>query len=116
MRQLDAAIAEALGYKVEYGLLEYPEGEDCDYWVDELNVRLPHYSTDGNAMIELVSQLRKKFLFSQRKQFVRYIQEYASQDLGYLIHTAELIWFITPDIVSKATYKALTGKDWGGGE
>ena len=110
-RELDRAIAEALGNDVtlmeEYDYIEWLNGKG-------ICRDLPDYSTDDNAMLELITQLKEKLLFSQRRKFVQYLQEYASQELDFTIHAAELIWFITPDIVSKAAYKALTGNDWEG--
>ena len=107
-RQLDKAIAEALGYKVGYSLLEYPEGEDCDYWVDELNVRLPHYSTDGHDMLELDSEMRERgykidvALWEEWKVIYWHDNERISAAIADTEPLARAL----------AAYKALTGKEW----
>ena len=111
-RQLDAAIAGALGYKVGYSLLEYPEGEDCDYWVDELNVRLPHYSTDGNAMIELDREMQEQgYCF-------RHIFINGANDFKVTYYTKNDDSFIgraitMPLALALAAYKALMGMSEG---
>ena len=109
-RQLDVAIAEALGDKVEYSLLEYPEGEDCDYWVDELNVRLPHYSTDGNAMLELDKEMRERgwsiqitYILPENKYEASYEGDY--REVVAVADTMQLA-------VSLAAYEALTEEEW----
>ena len=118
-RQLDAAIAGALGYKVGYSLLEYPEGEDCDYWVDELNVRLPHYSTDGNAMLELDREMRARGY----KHHIHSVSGYRGDEkveelevVFYKNHNEQVTAWRSekemPMIFAKQAYKALTGKEW----
>ena len=99
-RKLDAAIAEALGYEVECWD-EPPEksiysGLDKDYWTHDGDRRwhkVPAYSTDGNAMLELIGELKK---------------------IGFQIRFADAGGLHTdlPRAVAKAVYHLLTGKEY----
>jgi len=51
-RQLDKAIAEALGWERHEGLWQGPK--------KELEISWPDYSTDGNAMLELDREMQKR--------------------------------------------------------
>ena len=117
-RKLDAAIAEALGYKAIPGLglcvfvKEYEDhrGLVADRWVQRNDGVLPHYSTDGNAMLELDAEMRARgwqleTAFWGNVHFARFCH---GQPQGSMC--AEKL----PKAVALAAYKALTGKEWAG--
>ena len=106
MRELDIAIAEALGWDVTC------LGDDCIEWQNGKSIcrDLPHYSTDGNAMLELVEILRGKLLFTKSRLFIKTLHQYTHRE--YTTTHMHFLWFITPGIVALAAYKALTGKEW----
>ena len=124
-RQLDAAIAEALGYEVE----EMRVTEDVpmpglafkivtsnklkmkivsgEYWAWQ---DLKHYSTDGNAMLELDREMRErgyKIDVALWKEW-KVIYWHDNERISTAIADTE------PLARALAAYKALTGKDWEG--
>lgn len=86
-RKLDAAIADALGYEVVNGWAEKVENGLLD------RREIPKYSTDGNAMLELIGELKK---------------------IGFQICFADAGGLHTdlPRAVAKAVYHLLTGKEY----
>ncbi len=86
-RKLDAAIADALGYEVVNGWAEKVENGLLD------RREIPKYSTDGNAMLELIGELKK---------------------IGFQIRFADAGGLHTdlPRAVAKAVYHLLTGKEY----
>jgi hypothetical protein len=108
-RQLDAAIAEALGYEVNAD----PFVDGLIYAVKEKIDYLPHYSTDGNAMLELDSEMRKRGWDLE----LQIIGEYYGADYYHLedeiggdIQQADT----EPLARALAAHKALTGEEWEG--
>jgi hypothetical protein len=111
-RNLDVAIAEALGYQI------YHENYQKDLWHyfkpepdGEYIGALPHYSKDGNAMLELDREM-------QARGFMLMVEVYnEGYSASYWIcHAKE--WaddYVSdnmPKAVALAAYKALTGKEW----
>lgn len=86
-RKLDAAIVDALGYKIVNGWAEKVENGLLD------RKEIPKYSTDGNAMLELIGELKK---------------------IGFQIRFADAGGLHTdlPRAVAKAVYHLLTGKEY----
>jgi len=86
-RKLDAAIVDALGYKIVNGWAEKVENGLLD------RKEIPKYSTDGNAMLELIGELKK---------------------IGFQICFADAGGLHTdlPRAVAKAVYHLLTGKEY----
>lgn len=139
-RKLDAALAEALGNKVEWieviiegyewetgEITKYKEAvineEGCLHYLkgdgEKLNVipnLVPHYSSDGNAMIELIEELQYlDWEVSIRFEEGKYRAIFWKHKLQKY---AENLFFTMPKAVALAAYKALTGREWeeGGGE
>ena len=112
-RELDAAIAEALGTKFVVACRE--NGEEL------LGCHL--YSTDGNAMLELDREMvrqgfiqRHIFMTNTNDYEVTYygadknalkVEEYYDEDRAFIGRTSTM-----PEAVALAAYKALTGKEW----
>ena len=135
-RKLDAAIAEALGYKLiepgaeMFGIL-MPE-DDCFARVVEVVAnkwgigatvktrykRIPEYSTDGNAMLVLIAEARRLLWYlsinSQGTHFKAIIGKCEVNEHDMVItHTAiSPIVESLPYAVALAAYKALTGEGW----
>ena len=126
-RQLDAAIAEALGYKVKiekYSFGEYHVATNktwdgycpsCGYdglWSER---EVPDYSTDGNAMLELDSEMRERgwavFVY-------RYLEldGFTSIRVEYKKGHEEVSVGGDNELTTRslAAYEALTGKVWEG--
>ncbi|HZK02719.1 MAG TPA: hypothetical protein VFC96_07645 [Anaerovoracaceae bacterium] len=120
-RKLDAAIAKALGYEVEW---RQRRMYDEDTWhdfpcqpgdkdsfpvivTDKGDQNLPHHSTDGNAMMELDREMRVRnyVLFMNRGPDGAVIAYYNKPTNG-AINQSELL------ARALAAYKALTGKEW----
>ena len=104
-RKLDAAIAEALGYKIEevfgYEVIKRT-GEQFDEY-------LPHYSADGNAMLELDAEMQERGWWLEVRQRAC-VAVYTSYD-GVV---ARAVADTMPEAVALAAYKALTGDEWHG--
>ena len=136
-RNLDAAIAEALGYEVRYAKSYW----DVDCWivVSGYSADLLKYSTDGNAMLELDAEMRKRghvlhtfpteeFLIRAEYESKEYIalRIKAVEDADRLASTVPIMKLMKnyghmvssasadtmPKAVALAAYKALSGKEW----
>ena len=114
-RKLDAAIARALGRKVEFkNLGEY--GVNL-FYADQTSpfALVPHYSNDGNAMLELEKEMRargyKMYIQPGALFRVTFIKE---EDIFEFDDLTEIeVWAETmPFAAALAAYKALTGKEW----
>ena len=110
-RKLDAAIAEALGYALKI----YQEIE-CIHWREDDGTPqlagLPHYSTDGDAMLDLDEEMRARgcslYVLRDIKGYV--VMYWSREKDGYLCGRGEADTM--PLAVALAAYKALTGKEW----
>ena len=115
-RKLDAAIAEALGKTVaridyeKYSKYVIPGNKS------EQQRGVPHYSTDGNAMLELEKEMRAREFDIKIEFFPAYGKtpetwdvEFMGRDNNYYVYdvVGEM-----PYAVALAAYKALTGKEW----
>ena len=98
-RQLDKAIAEALGWERHEGLWQGPK--------KELEISWPDYSTDGNAMLELDGEMRERGWDLALRNDVNYLAVYYKDHPGQkaIAHTEPLARAL-------AAYKALTGREW----
>ena len=109
-RKLDKAIAEALGWSVTC------LGEDCMEWQDGRSVcsDLPHYSTDGNAMLELDKEMQERgWLIRSMMVFTNDIfVGYSFFEDGEMVKTVAGHAETEPLARALAAYKALTGKEW----
>ena len=120
-RELDKAIARLLGYEVdweytrvagEYGHKSFLAGVWGVYKDGKRIGEIPHYSTDGNYMLELDREMREREWMlllnlsrSNRKDFVAIYQADGER-------TAHGIAETIPEAVALAAYHALTGKEW----
>ena len=122
-RKLDAAIAEALGRKVEFKNLG-EHGVDL-FYTDKTSpfAVVPHYSTDGNAMLELDKEMRAKgvrlAVWQEEDGFsaIYYNPDYKGVDevIVFAVHSVVEwgAWGNTmPKAVALEAYEALTGKEW----
>ena len=114
-RKLDAAIAKALGKQVDVMRYTSTKGEMVEVY-GIWNDILPAYSTDGNAMLELDSAMRKKcckrFMFADSDLFtITYIGAYTSIGSCF-VRSSKATAETMPKAVALAAYKALTGKEW----
>ena len=113
-RKLDVAVAEALGRKVELkNLGEY--GVNLFYQVSQTDKTspfavVPHYSTDGNAMLELDREMRARGW----ELSTDYIRSYGFTALYMNARSDEhkATADTMPLSVALAAYKALTGEEW----
>ena len=113
-RELDKAIAEALGKKSNTKpsgmLVRYGCGKSKD-GMFQLYEEAPHYSTDGNAMLEIDKEMRER---SQQLMVEVCNDGYAAA--YWCIYqetwTDDCIADTMPEAVALAAYKALTGKGW----
>jgi len=103
MRELDKAIAEALGYTYDRGLIR----EKFGVWKD-----LPNYSTDGDDMLELDKEMRERgwvtsIIFGCWKD---------DQTCCVVHNNADTLVSVYADgepmAKALAYYQALTGKEW----
>lgn len=123
-RKLDAAIADALGYEVVNGWAEKVENGLLD------RREIPKYSTDGNAMLELIEESAKKGIILDGAYYDKETGEY----IVNVFHFAKAMMIALnpwkfkgyddetwpyvcanetmPMAVALATYHALTGKEW----
>ena len=111
-RKLDAAIARALGRKVEFkNLGEY--GVNL-FYADQTSpfALVPHYSNDGNAMLELEKEMRARgyYISVNRTPKDTFRASYELLEEGVFIYS--LIGNTIPEAATLAAYKALTGKEW----
>lgn len=119
-RKLDAAIAEALGYEVEWK--DFPPLQPSETVDGETITAIPvlkgswmfvpRYSDSGNAMLELEVEMRKRgwqlsIIKVKMAMFATVLDRY---DNGYKFYEAEADTM--PKAVALAAYKALTGKEW----
>ena len=108
-RKLDAAIAEALGYRVFKGNMPGLG----NYWI-EGDKPIPCYSTDGNAMLELDKEMRARGWVSYTT-WEYHSQKFLSVMLNVIDvtkKTARAKEDEEPLTRALAAYKALTGKEW----
>ena len=103
-RQLDVAIAEALGNIVK--------AEDGGYYgnsIEAYHEGIPAYSTDGNAMLELDREMRERG-YNRKSDML--------SSLHFCLYYKEKVVDIAEDAETEpltralAAYKALTGKEW----
>ena len=111
-RELDVAIAEALGYEVlSVDVQDYcRQGVEC--WIklaDGRSKTLPDYSSDGNAMLVLDEETRELgwYLTLFRLSSGKWVAYYMKLSRIYRAEGCE-----AAEAVTLAAYKALTGKDW----
>lgn len=123
MRKLDAAIAEALGW-TKIGHKDYsmgmstwwgnPPKPKIERFGDERDTKdIPMYSTDGNAMLELLAEMIKRKWIFQSNYYQTWQAEFIAVD-------NEGLWTVErfanadtlPEAVALAAYKALTGQEW----
>ena len=124
-RQLDAAIAEALGHEVKWEFAEKKSytGHKSDLskvykkkvgsgWFD-----VPYYSTDAEAMLELDSEMRERGWVIDECFCTKVVKEYQ----WYVCYQSfsEGMRFdgqanAEPFARALSAYKALTGKEWEG--
>lgn len=120
-RKLDAAIAGALGYEVEWWKPEdirFPELilRHADYYLKNTHKDIvPKYSTDSNAMLKLCEEM-------QKRGFVFYVGFYRGARFACQFFEKTEWVDVTklktscastmPRVVALAAYYALTGKEW----
>jgi len=114
MRELDKAIAEALGWtKTENDEFDYlgipPGAEIINYRGFK---RIPYYSTDGNAMLELDREMRERgwvtsIIFGCWKDDQTCCVVHNNADTLVSVHADG-----EPMAKALAYYQALTGKEW----
>ena len=113
-RKLDTAIAELLGYEVILEEREYGMRGNL-YHIKTNNGRfkdLPHYRTDGNAMLELDKEMRERgweVEITYSLHFQKYIAKYYKPETRWRDYIGEAAG--APEAVAFAAYKALTGKE-----
>ena len=110
-RKLDVAVAGALGYKVEVERSHKPCYERYYEVTNQSKRLLPLYSTDGNAMLELIGEMKKRGwqvidMYCNKGHWKCHFTEIRGFKCGYA--TADTL----PLAVALAAYKALTGKEW----
>ena len=120
-RELDAAIVRGLEY-----ILREQDGEySVVRWADsELYIEaLPHYSSDGNDMLELDGEMRERgwyitnlCYFSVDKLWECKYEHYKAEGRKKVVHftdgEAGGHADTMPKAVALATYKALSGEEW----
>ena len=123
-RKLDVALATELGYELdweytrvagEYGHKSFLAGVWGLYKDGKRIGEIPHYSTDGNAMLELERELHQRgyavnisfYHLSTRKRFYCVC---VYEDDNKII--AKVDADTMPEAVALAAYHALTGKEW----
>ena len=117
-RKLDAAIAEALGW-TDIGYKNYSLGMSKSWgkppkpkeerFGDERDYKdIPHYSTDGNAMLELDREMREwGWFLLLRRVDVAWQVTYFKHEGGHTRFGDSM-----PETVALAAYEALKGKEW----
>ena len=125
-RKLDAAIAEALGYEVRLmGENSFYYNTNKDYWThsgDRIWHKVSAYSTDGNAMLELIKEAAEKGVVMDG---IYYCNGETKEYVVSVFNTVEAtrneidgMWPYMdvgkkmPIAVALAIYHALTGKEW----
>ena len=105
-RQLDAAIAEALGNIVK--------AEDGGYYGNSIKAYCegtPDYSTDGNAMLEVDREMRERGWLACTTEYEDFIEvEYVTSPRDKCVVVTGS--YTEPLARALAAYKALTGKEW----
>jgi hypothetical protein len=122
-RKLDAAIAEALGYEVEW---RQRRMYDEDTWhdfpcqpgdkdsfpvivTDKGDQNLPHHSTDGNAMMELDREMRNKgYSLVLGRVNMNYTALYQNGEKSEMAFGVDAM----PLAVALAAHYVLTGEEW----
>jgi len=113
-RKLDAAIAEALGYDVQ-DWTDRPVNPD--FWMHNGDLRwykVPKYSTDGNAMLQLDAEMRERGWVIDIGHYANcWMVNYLNMDSNdkLLIGKGQAV----NELLARAlaAYNALTGKVWG---
>ena len=132
-RELDVTIAEALGYSLAESASEPVMDRSKSEFMSQLE-RVPYYSTDGNAMLELDREMRERgyyltimkphFLnvltgrvieFAAIYQTLEQLSQYEHKECQAVVNfkgteTAKN----EPLARALSAYKALTGKEWEG--
>ena len=110
-RELDATIAEALGYSLAESASEPVMDRSKSEFMSQLE-RVPYYSTDGNAMLELDKEMQEQGWQLQLRYhpLTGFTAIYIG---GSGIHGSG--WGrsdLEPLARALSAYKALTGKEW----
>lgn len=126
MRKLDAAIAEALGReitwqrkvrtgkKVKQVYVYYacsPNDKFAQLFYAGTDTEVPKYSTDGNAMLELIGEMRKRSMMLM-VEFCNKGYSATFWDDNKEEWTKDCIADTMPKTVALTAYEALTGKEW----
>lgn len=123
-RKLDAAIAEALGYKIKSAPRRSRYSDDLVMFVRGKWRRLPEYSKRGNYMLELDREMRDRgFTVSvYRDKNLKYWggehkAVYYDNDTNVELDLDTDLYNVAyadtePLARALAAYKALTGKEW----
>ena len=111
-RKLDAAIAEGLGRDVKGEQVRLFDGGGYRWYT------LPHYSSDGNAMLELIGEMVKRDWSIDVMHLpcdnAYEVSFHTKDEWGNYSVMEEAVALTLPLAVALAAYKALTGKEWSG--
>jgi hypothetical protein len=105
--ELDAAVAELMGYKIT---------RVCGRpYIDSFSIsKIPSFSTEISAAWEVVAKV-KSMLFSKRRKFMDTLQFITSKNeltcRGHLINYPDVFWFITPEVICKAALITVMQED-----
>ena len=125
-RKLDAAIAEGLGKKVEWKMSNYEWSGG--YYMKEISVPhyydpnrlgtwrpVPNYSSDGNAMLELIGEMKERgysiTITCHQEEYYAQVYQQTHAELWTLLDINTQAPSL-PLAVALAAHKALTGKEW----
>ena len=114
-RELDATIAEALGYSLAESASEPVMDRSKSEFMSQLE-RVPYYSTDGNAMLELDKEMQEQgwklgLSYVANNKWVAVYVVMRNLEVDY---TTDAIADTEPFARALSAYKALTGKEWEG--
>ena len=122
-RKLDAKIAEGLGYEVSYAKT-HKNGELVNVFTmpniekGEYRSGCPLYSSDGNAMLELIGEMVKRDWSIDVMHLpcdnAYEVSFHTKDEWGNYSVMEEAVALTLPLAVALAAYKALTGKEWSG--
>ena len=107
-RKLDAAIAEALGYWARLEIFTLREWPYTSH-------PIPHYSTDGDAMLELDREMQERGWETSIYRYNNGRVVANCRAASYSFGNNHSIANIEPLARALAAYKALTGKGWNDG-
>jgi len=117
-RELDVAIARVLGFEVQERTHFFDGYAKRDWMCIEDNGThiVPSYSTDGNAMLKLDAEVRKRgwnlFLWNENDIWYAVYEEKGKEIEDEVEGVEGISGRIIPEAVAKAAYYALTGKGW----